>query len=343
MISGKENFRRLLNGECPEWVPQYTILPPQKGAPPPPIQLLSPEFLQKHRAVGVGGIDPWGVRYTYSNEVNGATMPDTSYLILDDITKWRDVIKAPDISGYDWERIVKENIEHSNYNRDETLLSLDMHFGYFQHLMSFMGFEEGLCAIYEEPEEVFALCSYLCDWYCEITEKVIAHYQPAVISLKDDTASLNAPFISPAMFTELFVPLYQRHAKFAQDRGIPVSFHNCGKAEKLIDELMEHVGIRLWDPAQTINDLAAVKQKYGNDLVIAGGWDAKGELLADDAPDELIYESVKNSILTLAPGGGYAFCGGFMPENSDRGREIAKRKNAVVLRAYEDYKFKVYQ
>jgi hypothetical protein len=43
-------------------------------------------------------------------------------------------------------------------------------------------------------------------------------------------------------------------------------------------------------------------------------WDAKGELLADDAPDELIYESVKQTIETLAPGGGYAFCGGFMPE-----------------------------
>ncbi len=55
---------------------------------------------------------------------------------------------------------------------------------------------------------------------------------------------------------------------FARDRGIPVTFHNCGKAEKLIDELMEHVGIRLWDPAQTVNDLVEMKKKYGNELLL---------------------------------------------------------------------------
>lgn len=345
MINEKQNFQMLLNGECPEWVPSYTILPPPKGSglPEPPIMLLTPEFLNKHRKVGVGGIDPWGVKYVYSEEVNGATMPDTTSFILDDITHWRDVIKAPDISGFDWERIAKENIENSGINRDETLLSFDVHFGYFQHVMSFLGFTNGLCAFYEEPEEVFALCSYLCDFYCEVTEKLIDYYKPDVISLKDDTASLQAPFISPDLFEEILVPQYQRHAKFAQDRGIPISFHNCGKAEKLIDILVEKVGIGLWDPAQTCNDLAGIKAKYGNKLVIAGGWDAKGHLLADDATDEEIYDSVKQSIEMLAPGGGYAFCGGFMPSIDERERAIALHKNEIVQKAYSDLKYSIYQ
>lgn len=339
MVDQKTNFQMLLRGECPEWVPKYSLL--ITPGETPAIQLLCPEFLAKHRTPGVGGIDPWGVKYVYSNEINGATMPDNSTFILDDVTKWRDVIKAPDISGYDWEKIAKDNIRQSGIDRSKTLLSFDLHFGYFQHLMSFLGFEEGLCAIYEEEEETRELLNYLCDFYITITEKLIDYYQPDVLSLKDDTASLMAPFIAPDIFTDLLVPLYNRHAAFARERGIPISFHNCGKAEKLIDELVEHVGIKMWDPAQTCNDLDAIKAKYGNDLVICGGWEAKGHLLAEDVTDEEIYESVRDSMTRLGKGGGYAFFGGFIPSNDEHSKEVCARKTAVVERAYEDLKYSV--
>ena len=344
MLNGRQNFKKLLDGECPEWIPEYSIMPPPKGSglPAPAIQLLSPEFLHTHRKPYVGGTDIWGVHYAYSEEINGATMPDTRSFILDDIEKWRDVIKAPDVSGYDWERIVKDSIEHSNYNREETLLSIDMHFGYFQHLMSFMGFSEGLCALLEDTEECEALLNYLCDFYCMITEKTIDLYQPDVLSLKDDTASTMAPFISPQIYRDVFIPLYQRHAKFAHDRGIPITFHNCGKSEKLIDILVEEVGIRLWDPAQTMNDLVAVKEKYGNDLVIAGGWEPQGRFLADDVPDEEIYEAVQTAIRTLAAGGGFAFCSVFLGSSDEKSRAIAAHKNSVLRKAYEDLKYTFY-
>lgn len=340
MIDQKTNFLRLLNGECPEWIPKYGIVAPPKnsGLPEPATMLLCPEFLSKHRTPWVGGIDPWGVKYVYSTEINGATMPDTRDFILDDITKWRDVIKAPDLSGFDWEKIAKDNIENSGIDRSKTLLSFDLHFGYFQHLMSFMGFTEGLCAIYEEPEEVAELLNYLCDFYITITENLIDYYQPDMLSLKDDTASLQAPFIPPETFTELLVPIYQRHAKFAWERNIPISFHNCGKSEKLMDILVEKVGVRIWDPAQGCNDLPAMKAKHGNNLVISGGWDAKGHLLDDDVPDEEIYESVKQTLMTLGHGGGYAFMGGFMPSSDPHSIGICKHKNEIVEKAYNDYK-----
>jgi hypothetical protein len=90
----------------------------------------------------------------------------------------------------------------------------------------------------------------------------------------------------------------------------------------------------MWDPAQTCNDLDAVKQKYGNKLVIAGGWDARDHLLSDDVTDEEIYESVKQSIERLAPGGGYCFCGGFLGAAGQE--KETNRKNAVVHRALEE-------
>lgn len=335
MLSEKDNFLMLLRGECPEWVPVYSILADQadrKNVKKPPCLILTPPFINKHRAFGIGGVDIWGVTYVATQETGGATLPKPNNFILKDIRNWRDIIKAPDVSGYDWELLTKKHIDESGIDRSQTALSFDVHFGYFQHLMSFMGFTEGLCAFFEEPDEVKELLNYLCDFYCMITEKMIDYYKPEVLSLKDDTASWLAPFVSPEMYNEILVPVYNRHARFARDRGIPVSFHNCGKCESLLDSLVR-IGVKLWDPAQTCNNLPEIKEKYGNNLVIAGGWDGRDRLLEDDVTDEELYESVKKSFDMLAPGGGYIFCGGFLMSKGDA---IAKHKNEVIhAAAYE--------
>ena len=330
MLTEKENFMLTLSGQCPEWVPNYSILASSDPkAPVPAIVLMTPPFINEHRKVGVGGIDVWGVKYVPGDAVGGATMPETKNFILKDIRKWRDVIKAPSLEGYDWEKMAKDHLEASGVDRSQTAVAFDVHFGYFQHLMAFMGFTEGLCAFYEEPEEVFALLDYISDFYCKITEKMIDYYKPEVLSLKDDTASLKAPFISPEVYEEILIPIYKKHAKFAWDRGIPISFHNCGKCETLLDSLV-NIGVRLWDPAQTCNDLPAIKKKYGNNLVIAGGWDAKGRLLDDDVTEEELYQAVQDTFDMLAPGGGYCFGGGFIVAHGD---ENAIRKNKIIHKA----------
>lgn len=332
MVSEKDNFLSLLRGECPEWVPNYSILAGEADslrARGVPVLILTPPFINAHRKFGVGGVDVWGVRYVPTEETGGATLPEPNNFILKDIRKWRDILKAPDLSGCDWEAMAKKHIEASGIDRAQTALSFDVHVGYFQQLMSFLGFTEGLCAFFEEPDEVKDLLNYLCDFYCFITEKLIDYYEPEVLSLKDDTASWMAPFISPALYDEILVPLYDRHARFARERGIPVSFHNCGKCETLLDSLVR-IGVRLWDPAQTCNDLPAIKRKYGNQLVIAGGWDARGRLLEPDVTDEELYNSVRKTFDMLAPGGGYIFCGGFLTAKGD---ETAKRKNLVISKA----------
>ena len=340
MLTEKENFLMTLRGECPEWIPTYSMLAKQiPGEAPPPCIMLSPPFLQQHRKVGVGGIDIWGVEYVASEEANGATMPKTRDFILDDITKWRDVIKAPDISDFDWEMIAKKDIENSLIDRSQTALSFDLHFGYFQNLMAFMGFTEGLCAIYEEPEETAALLNYLCDFYCEVSEKVIDYYKPDILSIKDDTASWTNTFIPLDIYNEVLLPVYDRQAKFGRDRGLPITFHNCGKCESFI-EPMRSVGVTLWEPCQTCNDLKGIKAKYGNSLVMAGGWDARGRMLEEDVTDEEIIESLKSTLYTLADGGGYAFMGGFMGKPDD---PVIIHKNKVVWDTFREVSKTIYK
>jgi hypothetical protein len=292
--------------------------------------LLAPPFINEHRAIGVGGVDIWGVTYVPCDEGAGATLPEPNNFILKDVRDWRDILKAPDVSGYDWEAMAKKHIKDSGIDRAQTAVSFDLHFGYFQHLMSFMGFSEGLCAMFEEPEEVKELLGYLCDFYCLLTEKLIDWYEPEVLSIKDDTASWMAPFVSLDMFNDILMPLYDRHAKFARERGIPVSFHNCGKSETLFEPLVK-IGVREWNSAQTCNDLAAVKARYGNGLVIGGGWDPRGRLLEPDVTDEELVESVRSSFEMLAPGGGFIFAGGFLTPTG--GNPELARKNAVISNA----------
>ena len=337
MLTEKENYLKLLGGEQPDWVPHYTFVPVPGSTMPVATHMHEPPILIPHR-VNNGGPDIWGVNYVPTYETGEALIPEPNNFILTDIRRWRDVIKAPDVSGIDWEAMVKKHIEMSGIDRTQTALALNLHFGYFQHLMSFMGFSEGLMAMHEEPDEVMDLFSYMCDFFIDVAEKTIDFYNPDVLTFMDDTAAWGAPFISPGMYKEMLVPFHDRWAKIGRDRGLKMTMHNCGKCEGILDCLVD-MGINLWEPAQTCNDLAAVKAKYGNKLAIGGGWDARERLLDADVSDDEIVASVEDTFNKLAPGGGFAWCGGFLGPLGD---EDIIRKNKVLHDAVAKLAHKVY-
>lgn len=331
-LTEKENYMMLLRGEQPEWVPHYVFGPNPLGKATP-VSMVGPSFLHRHLFEPGVRKDIWGVTYVPVPEANDSKIPEPNNFILKDIRKWRDVIKAPDISGYDWEAIAKKDLESLSVSREETALAYGLHVGYFQLLASFMGFTEALCAMHEEPEEVKALVAYLNDFYVEIAEKSIDCYKADIFNITDDTATWHNPFFSPKMYRELFKPYYVELAKVANDRGIPIEMHNCGRCEDFIDDWRDF-GVVSWNPAQTSNDLLAIKKKYGNSLVINGGWDVVGELTADDVSEETVKESVYAAIDKYAPGGGYAFCGGFLGPLDD---EKTQRKNRWIAEAVASY------
>ena len=337
MLTEKENYLKALSGEQPEWVPSYTFGAMPGAAKPVPTHMHEPPILIPHRLAG-GGKDIWGVNYVPTVETANAILPEPDNFLLKDIRQWRDVIKAPDISGVDWEDMVKKNLEQTKIDRTQTALALNLHFGYFQHLMSFMGFSEGLVAMFEEPDEVMDLFTYICDFFMEVAKNVIDIYKPDVLTFMDDTAAWGSSFISRQMYKDMLVPFHDRWAQMGRDRGLKMTMHNCGKCEDILDLLVD-MGINAWDPAQTCNDLEAVKAKFGNKLVIAGGWDGRGRLLDPDVTDEEIVASVEETFNKLAPGGGFAWCGGFLGPIGD---EETKRKNEVLQGAVDRLAYSFY-
>jgi len=95
----------------------------------------------------------------------------------------------------------------------------------------------------------------------------------------------------------------------------------------LIDDWVS-IGVVTWNPAQTTNDLKAVKAKYGNKLVITGGFDTEGRLVEPDCTEEEVRQAVRDVIDALAPGGGYCFCGGFVAAVGD---DVTARKNQIIM------------
>lgn len=331
-MTEKENLLMLYRGEHPEWVPRYTFFPDPDGKPIP-IVMVMPGFLAEGMMTPGPSKDIWGVTYIPVYEANNAKLPEPNNFILKDIRKWRDVIKAPDISGIDWETMAKKDLERLNIDRSQTALSFGLHVGFFQNLMAFMGFSEGLCAMYEEPEEVKALFEYMCDFYCEVARKCIDYYKPDVYGICDDTAAWRSPFISPEMYRELVKPYAARQASVGIERGLPIEMHDCGRCEDFIDDWRDF-GVVAWNPAQTSNDLLAIKKKYGRSLVICGGWDILGELADPDVTEEAVKESVYKAIDTYAPGGGYVFCGAYLGPPGDKKTEM---KNRWIREAVDTY------
>lgn len=329
-ITEKDNFMMFIRGEEPLWLPRYGMAPDKYATHPPATIPVPPAFLNAGRTPE-GGFDMWGVEHIATAETGGASLPVPNKFMITDIRKWRDIVKAPDMSDIDWEAMAKKDL--ASVNRETTAVNGTFHVGYFQQLMAFMGFSEGLCAMYEEPDEVMALFQYMADFFVEVVKKYIEYYKPDTVELLDDTATAKSPFISLEMYRELIKPFHYQQNKPAIDAGIPIVHHNCGRCEDFIDDWLE-IGIIAWNPAQVMNDLDGIKKKYGNKLGLIGCWDSSGPAGWDHASEELVKSEVRKVIDRFAPGGGFCFWGSAYGPIGDTSTENRKRWLTEEYEAY---------
>ena len=312
-MTEKENLFMLLNGEIPQWLPRYMVAPTQKQPYPSAFAMAMPSFYNR-TIIGNEEYDVWGVSYTKTENTGGMALPTPGKFILDDIRKWRDVIKAPDVSNIDWERMAAKDMAH--VDRTQTAVEMFTHVGYFQHLMNFMGFNEGLLALYEDPEECIALFEYLADFYDGMAKKTIEFYKPDIMLINDDTATAINPFISAEMYRSMIKPYAARLGSIGQDAGLYIDMHCCGRCEDFIDDWLDF-GVSMWNPAQVMNNLPAIKEKYKGRLTLIGCWDSSGPPSWPGAGEELVRAEVRRCIDTYAPGGGFIFWGSMYGADDD--------------------------
>ena len=228
-ITPKENYIMMLKGEIPEYVPSFFESSKESIAD----ELIAPVFAPNGPITTV-----YGVEYIGTAENNWGALPTPGKVILKDITKWRDVIKNPDLSHRDWEAYYNKELK----NKDRANKLLAVHGGdYFLTLVSFMGFEGALISLYEEPEEVKALLEYVSDFYIEVMKNQIKYCKPDCYNLMDDDAALKSPFFSHDMYLEFFKPLHKKHCDLALENNIYIERHDCGRCEDFVDDWLKWV------------------------------------------------------------------------------------------------------
>jgi len=326
-LTEKENYLRTINGETPEYVPTYRMVD----------WMLWPTAIRP--AFGSGEFtDLFGVDFVTEYTANNGSIPKPGVFKLDDIRKWRDVVKRPPIlDELDWEKMAKEDLD----GRDPDLLKMwggNITLGYFQALMNFMGFTNGLIACIEEPEEVKELMHFLLEINLEVGKNFLHHYKPDAFSAADDIAHERAPFVSEEVFLDIFEPMWRAELAPFKEAGLPAQHHNCGKFEAFVPYIVD-MGYNAWDPAQNSNDLLGIKARYGRKLTICSGVQGNGFCSWPGTTEEEVRAEVRRVMDLYAPGGAYCFNGNILGPPGDE--ETAKR-NGWIKDEYEKNKFNYY-
>jgi hypothetical protein len=298
MLTPKENARRLYSHEKTEYMPIMG-----EGI------INNTPVLGYHErpAGGRGGEDWFGVHWSWK-EGEPAPMPAAPYL-LDDICDWKDVVRFPDLERFDWEEAARTD-RIPRFDRENNLLYQMIHNGLLERLQNLMPFEEALCALLTDPDEVEELFAALADYKCRLIEKIAKYYKPDIICYHDDWGTQRGLMCSPETWRELIKKPTKQIVDYTHSLGIKFELHSDGLVKELIPEVVEDLkvdGLNI----MAINDIPELKKITGKRVVYDvfvdtqkyDVLDAQGKLT-----EEQFRSGLREDILQQARGGSYIPC-----------------------------------
>ncbi|MCL1804196.1 MAG: hypothetical protein FWG30_11305 [Eubacteriaceae bacterium] len=298
-LSPRENYLNALNHKPTEYTPGT-------GADSYPLG----RGLPIERGPGGSGIDGFGVNWVAPWSAIGAALPEPGKFMLTDIRDWKKVITMPDLSVYDWEGNAAADL--NNVDRNSKVFEVSSSNSIFERIATFMGFEETLVSFAEEPEASFELLSALADWKIEVMKYFAKHYQPDTFIFYDDVATEHKLFMSPDTYRQLIKPNHTRMCQAARELGIIPIQHTCGKADSLVEDMIEE-GCAAWHAVQATNEIEGIIESHGDEFTIIGGYNSNGLPGQQTATEEMIREEVNRCIRAYGKyNKGYIFSGGIV-------------------------------
>jgi hypothetical protein len=326
----KENYLRTLRHEENEYVPIGYGLGP--GSDAPMVGMFSPT---EHGQESTGFVDGYGVRLVASDSAVGGMIPVPGEFILKDVTRWKTDITIPDVEKHDWQKLAEQEYAFFNIDRDKQALCFHGGGGVWLLLSQFMGFEEAMIALMEEPEACNELFTAITDHKIRLAEKAAQYYKTDVFINFDDIATERNLFMSPNTFRNLIKPHWMRLHNAVKNLGmIPVQ-HICGHAEICIEDYIE-TGAESWNATQPTNDIVGILDKYGDRFCIEGGWDTTGKPSQPGASIEEVKAEVERCFKEYGGKKGYIFFP-FILASTDM-KDI-DAKNAVILETANKLRF----
>ena len=325
-ITEKENFMMAYNHGIPVWVPNFEdAYCPLPGS-----------CLNNNGVPGVGGPDMFGTYWLCNAQSEWKPALDSSKPpVIEDITEWKDVITFPEITEADWEKAAEKDL--ANVDRTKMVCVTGME-GNYTRLCALMGTMEALIAMLEEPEAVYEFFDAYTNFKCEHIKMYAKYYKPDIYINPDDVCSGQGSMFSRAMYDELIKPFEMRLGHTALDCGLIVEHHLCGKCEQYIPDIIE-TGATIWQTAQPVNDLMMIKEKYGDRLLIHGGWNSIGPHNLPGATEEMVRQEVRNMLDKYAKDGNYALFQVIIgnpddPNTADRHRWVRDESRNYSMKMY---------
>ena len=296
MTFAKENYLNALNHKPTEFVPAVALdcvgagasIPVERGTPDNPI-------------------DGFGVRWVSPPTAAGGALPAPGEFMLTDVTEWKQKIKFPDLSIYDWEKAAEKDL--APIDRDAVAVEISNSNCIYERLATFMGFEGALIAMAIEPEATYELLEKLTDFKIETVKYFAKYYKPDIFTFFDDVATERSLFMAPETYRKLLKPLHKKLVQAIKDCGIIPIQHTCGKADSIVEDMID-IGAHGWSAVQATNDIEEIIEKHGDRFTIVGGYDSNGAPGLPGATEEQIREEVLRCMTTYGKyGRGYIFSG----------------------------------
>ena len=169
------------------------------------------------------------------------------------------------IRAFDWQGWADEVLQ--GYDPDEQILFVRSMTGFFERMHCLIGFEDALCAFYEDPDSVEALFAAILEYKKTVVDCVCEVCKPDIFCFDDDYGTSNNTFIAPDMWREFFPQYWKQLVDHVHSKGMKFELHSCGYITPLVGDFVE-LGMDSLQPVQSHNDLKLIKEEYGDKLVL---------------------------------------------------------------------------
>lgn len=145
---------------------------------------------------------------------------------------------------------------------------------FHERFWTIRGMENLMLDYYDNMDELKVLGRKLMDFYKVIVDRYAALGFDGIFT-SDDLGHQTGPMMSPAIFEELYFPLYKEFISYVHRKGMHVFLHSCGDNSKLMKYLIE-AELDVFHPVQKgCMDYSETVRKYGSRISFLAGIDVQ--------------------------------------------------------------------
>jgi len=176
--------------------------------------------------------------------------------------------------------------------------------GVFENVSFLTGIEELSYLLVDDPELVSDLFDKVGEIIFTVAETLLDMERVGALFMGDDLGFRTGTLLSPDHLRQYVFPWQKRICEAAHRRGAPFLLHCCGNIERIMEDLIDYVGI---DAKHSFEDaimpVEEVVARYSGRIAILGGVDM--DLLTRGTEQE-VRTRVRHIIEKCAPTGRFA-------------------------------------